>query len=63
VFPLIRVYKAIYISATVAPGEVAKIEVVAEFPRRFTTHSLTIVADVTWAGRRLGEIAETIAYW
>lgn len=49
--------------ATVAPGEVAKLAVEAQFPRRFTTHSLTIVADVTWAGRRLGGIAEAIAYW
>jgi glyoxylase-like metal-dependent hydrolase (beta-lactamase superfamily II) len=51
------------LTATVAPGEAAKMEVVAQFPQRFATHSLTIVADVTWAGRRLGEIAEAIAYW
>ena len=50
-------------TATVAPGQVAKMEVVAQFPQGFATHSLTIVADVTWGGRRLGEIAEAIAYW
>ena len=33
------------------------------FPSRFQTHSLTILADVTWDGRHLGEIAEAIGYW
>lgn len=33
------------------------------FPDQFTTHSLPLLADVTWNGRRLGEIAEAIAYW
>jgi hypothetical protein len=52
-----------HLTAPIAPGAVAKMEVVAQFPQGFTTHSLTIVADVTWGGRRLGEIAEAIAYW
>ena len=33
------------------------------FPQAFTTHSLPILADVTWNGKPLGEIAEAIAYW
>jgi hypothetical protein len=35
----------------------------ATFPKTFTTHSIPILADVTWNGRHLGEIAEAIAYW
>jgi len=46
-----------------AAGEQAQVAFVAHFPETFATHSLTIVADVTWDGRRLGEIAEAIAYW
>ena len=38
-------------------------EVEATFPERFTTHALPIVADVTWNGTHLGEIAEAVAYW
>ena len=38
-------------------------QVEATFPEQFTTHSLPIVADVTWNGAHLGEIAEAIAYW
>jgi len=33
------------------------------FPKRFDTHTLPIVADVTWNGQPLGEIAEAVAYW
>jgi len=33
------------------------------FPAVFSTHSLPALADVTWNGRHLGEIAEAIAYW
>ena len=33
------------------------------FPATFQTHSLTVLADVTWNGRHLGEIAEAVAYW
>ncbi|MBM3786837.1 MAG: MBL fold metallo-hydrolase [Acidobacteria bacterium] len=33
------------------------------FPAVFSTHSLPVLADVTWNGRHLGEIAEAIAYW
>lgn len=38
-------------------------QVKATFPETFTTHSLPILADVTWNGRPLGEMAEAIAYW
>ena len=47
----------------VGAGAVATCRVAARFPEGFTTHSLTIVADVTWEGQHLGEIAEAIAYW
>ncbi len=46
-----------------APGQVTSVGLTAHFPTAFTTHSLPIVADVTWGGRVLGEIAEAIAYW
>ncbi len=35
----------------------------AVFPETFSTHSLPILADVTWNGRPLGEVAEAVAYW
>jgi hypothetical protein len=35
----------------------------AQFPAIFVTHSLPVLADVTWNGKYLGEIAEAIAYW
>ena len=38
-------------------------ELIARFPDRFTTHSLPLVANVTWNGHNLGEIAEAVAYW
>jgi hypothetical protein len=38
-------------------------QIQATFPEKIETHSLPIVADVTWNGKRLGEIAEAIAYW
>ena len=38
-------------------------QVEATFPKQFSTHALPIVADVTWNGRHLGEIAEAVAYW
>lgn len=38
-------------------------QVEATFPEHFTTHALSIVADVTWNGAHLGEIAEAVAYW
>ncbi len=44
-------------------GATAACPVRARFPASFETHSLTVVADVTWNGRRLGEIAEAVAYW
>lgn len=34
-----------------------------EFPAEFKRHALPVLADVTWNGRHLGEIAEAIAYW
>jgi hypothetical protein len=51
------------IDAVMAAGEHLAIEIEAHFPATFVTHSLPILADVTWEGKRLGEIAEAIAYW
>lgn len=56
-----------HVDALIAPGAQLAFEVTATFPDTFVTHSLPILADVTWAGgdgeRRLGEIAEAVAYW
>ena len=38
-------------------------QVRATFPNAFTSHSLPVVAEVEWNGRRLGGIAEAVAYW
>ncbi len=38
-------------------------QVKTTFPDTFTTHALPVLADVTWNGVHLGEIAEAIAYW
>ncbi|MDP7238364.1 MAG: MBL fold metallo-hydrolase [Candidatus Latescibacteria bacterium] len=38
-------------------------KVTADFPCQFTTHALPVLADVTWNGKPLGEIAEAIGYW
>lgn len=47
-----------------APAEqVTAVALTVHFPTIFTTHSLPVVVDVTWDGRRLGEIAEAIGYW
>lgn len=35
----------------------------ADFPERFETHSLPIVAEVTWNARYYGPIAEAVATW
>jgi len=47
----------------VGGNSLATCELNASFPDTFNTHSLTILADVTWNGRHLGEIAEAVAYW
>jgi hypothetical protein len=47
----------------VGAGEKVVQQIHARFPHSFTTHSLPILADVTWNGKPLGEIAEAIAYW
>ena len=47
----------------VAGGGRASCELRVTFPKVFNTHALPVVADVTWQGRTLGEIAESIAYW
>ena len=44
-------------------GAATECELTVRFPSTFTTHSIPVVADVTWNGRRLGQIAEAIAYW
>ncbi len=48
---------------TVGGGQVAHCEIDVRFPAVFETHSLPVLADVTWNGRHLGEIAEALAYW
>ena len=47
----------------VQPDAKAVCEIQVRFPDTFATHSLPILADVTWGGEQLGEIAEAIAYW
>ena len=47
----------------VAPRSVERCRVRAIIPCSMESHSLTVVADVTWNGRRLGPIAEGVAYW
>ena len=47
----------------IVAGQTHVVEVQARFPEAFTTHSLPVLADVTWQGQRLGEVAEAIAYW
>jgi hypothetical protein len=51
------------VSLEVAADGISRVRLKAVFPERFSTHSLPILADVTWDGRPLGEIAEAIAYW
>ncbi len=51
------------IDLRIAGGDKVEEKVTATFPTIFRTHSLPILADVTWDGRRLGEIAEAVAYW
>lgn len=46
-----------------AAGQTQEVEVRARFPEVFVTHSLPVLVDVTWGGKRLGEVAEAIAYW
>ncbi|MEE2727597.1 MAG: MBL fold metallo-hydrolase [Candidatus Latescibacterota bacterium] len=46
-----------------AGSQVHEITVRVRMPQTFSTHSLPIVADVTWDGQRLGQVAEAIAYW
>ena len=53
----------VQIEVQVEAGEKTVREIHVHFPQSFATHSLTIVADVTWNGIRLGEIAEAVAYW
>ena len=48
---------------TVPSNEKRVCQIQAKFPEKFETHSLPIVVDVIWNGKRLGEIAEAIAYW
>ncbi|NKB71719.1 MAG: MBL fold metallo-hydrolase [Candidatus Latescibacteria bacterium] len=47
----------------VAPGEVGTCQVRASIPKSLSSHSFTVVTDVTWNERRLGPIAEGVAYW
>ena len=47
----------------IPPRALASVDVTVTVPGSFRTHSLPVVADVTWNGRRLGPIAEAILYW
>jgi glyoxylase-like metal-dependent hydrolase (beta-lactamase superfamily II) len=47
----------------VGAGEDASIEIVATMPNETRVHSWTIVADVMWNGKHLGEISEAVVYW
>lgn len=50
-------------AALVVPGGgSAEIELQVNFPPEVTAYGWTILADVTWNGQYLGEIAEAIAY-
>ena len=51
------------IDLNIPPRVLGKTEIEVSLPDVFHTHSLPIVADVTWNGRRLGPIAEGIIYW
>ena len=51
------------VSLTLEAGARGSVKTEVCFPSRFTTHSMPILADVTWNGRHLGEIAEAITYW
>ncbi|MEW5979372.1 MAG: MBL fold metallo-hydrolase [Acidobacteriota bacterium] len=51
------------VSLEVAAGGLTRVGLKAAFPKRFTSHSLSILADVSWDNCPLGEIAEAIAYW
>ena len=51
------------ITVDAPPVQVTSVVITAQFPETFTTHALPIVADVTWSGRVLGEVAEAIGYW
>jgi glyoxylase-like metal-dependent hydrolase (beta-lactamase superfamily II) len=47
----------------VAAGEDAAYKVKVTLPATKEVHAWTVVADVDWGGKHLGEIAEGIVYW
>ncbi|HJN30630.1 MAG TPA: MBL fold metallo-hydrolase [Candidatus Latescibacteria bacterium] len=47
----------------VAPSQDGQADVVMKIPEERSVHAWTIVADVTWNGHPLGELAEAIAWW
>jgi len=51
------------VDLSVAARSQQEVTLSVTFPTQFTTHSLPIVADITWNGRPLGEIAEAVGYW
>ncbi|MBV7335610.1 MBL fold metallo-hydrolase [Chloroflexi bacterium TSY] len=51
------------VTFSVEPHGHGQVSVSVTYPERFDTHSLPVLADVTWGGRRLGEVAEAIAYF
>ena len=51
------------VEVVISAGEQVSQTVEAVFPETFHTHSFSILADVNWNGRSLGELAEAVAYW
>jgi plastocyanin len=51
------------IELDIQAGDTVAYDVTAKVPGETHTHSWTVLADVTWNGKHLGQIAEGIAYW
>ena len=51
------------IDIEIGPGKDGSYEIAATMPNETRVHSWTVVADVTWNGRHLGEVSEGIVYW
>ena len=47
----------------IPPRALANVDVTVTVPGSFRTHSLPVIADITWNGQRLGPVAEAILYW
>jgi len=51
------------VEVNIPPRALGKVDIAVTTPDTFRTHSLPIIADVTWNGLRLGPIAEGLIYW